>query len=98
MSAPRHLLRRLFEVAVAAADPTVCLARHLPSPPRGRTIVVGAGGQGSRPPKSLSRRWLTDAGPFYAVGEHYDDFTQTSDQEVIMLLDDARSWKREEVR
>jgi putative phosphoribosyl transferase len=35
--------------------------------------------------------------PFYAVGEHYDDFTQTSDQEVITLLDEARSWNREEV-
>jgi putative phosphoribosyl transferase len=30
--------------------------------------------------------------PFYAVGEHYDDFTQTSDREVITLLDEARSW------
>ncbi|HEX2136296.1 MAG TPA: phosphoribosyltransferase [Microvirga sp.] len=28
--------------------------------------------------------------PFYAVGEHYDDFTQTSDREVIRLLDQAR--------
>ena len=34
---------------------------------------------------------------FYAVGEHYDDFTQTSDREVITLLDQARSWNREEV-
>jgi putative phosphoribosyl transferase len=34
---------------------------------------------------------------FYAVGEHYDDFTQTSDREVMMLLDQARSWNREEV-
>src|SRR5215212_2160334 len=25
--------------------------------------------------------------PFYAVGEHYDDFHQTSDREVITLLD-----------
>jgi putative phosphoribosyl transferase len=29
--------------------------------------------------------------PFYAVGEHYDDFTQTSDREVIALLDEART-------
>lgn len=34
---------------------------------------------------------------FYAVGEHYDDFTQTSDQEVIALLDEARTWNKEEV-
>src|SRR5215210_3619947 len=33
--------------------------------------------------------------PFYAVGEHYDDFHQTSDREVTTLLDEARLWHRE---
>jgi len=33
--------------------------------------------------------------PFYAVGEHYDDFSQTSDREVITLLDEAQLWNRE---
>jgi putative phosphoribosyl transferase len=28
--------------------------------------------------------------PFYAVGEHYDDFRQTSDREVTTLLDEAQ--------
>ena len=32
---------------------------------------------------------------FYAVGEHYDDFRQTSDREVTMLLDEAQRWSRE---
>jgi putative phosphoribosyl transferase len=35
--------------------------------------------------------------PFYAVGEHYDDFRQTSDREVTTLLDEARLWNRENV-
>jgi putative phosphoribosyl transferase len=35
--------------------------------------------------------------PFYAVGEHYDDFRQTSDREVITLLDEAQRWNRESV-
>jgi putative phosphoribosyl transferase len=35
--------------------------------------------------------------PFYAVGEHYDDFTQTSDREVVSLLDEAQRWNKEEV-
>jgi putative phosphoribosyl transferase len=35
--------------------------------------------------------------PFYAVGEHYDDFRQTSDREVITLLDEAQRWNREEI-
>jgi glycerate 2-kinase len=39
----RTLLLRMFEAAVAAADPAKVLARHLPEKPRGRCIVVGAG-------------------------------------------------------
>jgi putative phosphoribosyl transferase len=35
--------------------------------------------------------------PFYAVGEHYDDFRQTSDREVTTLLDEAQRWNREDV-
>jgi len=35
--------------------------------------------------------------PFYAVGEHYDDFRQTSDREVTTLLDEAHCWHQEDV-
>jgi putative phosphoribosyl transferase len=35
--------------------------------------------------------------PFYAVGEHYDDFSQTADREVMRLLDEAQRWNREDV-
>jgi putative phosphoribosyl transferase len=30
--------------------------------------------------------------PFYAVGQHYRDFTQTEDREVVDLLSQARGW------
>ncbi|MEF8833871.1 MAG: glycerate kinase [Halofilum sp. (in: g-proteobacteria)] len=40
---PTALLRQLFDHAVAAAQPGRHLVDHLPPPPRGRTIVVGAG-------------------------------------------------------
>lgn len=30
--------------------------------------------------------------PFLAVGPHYRDFTQTEDEQVIRLLEDARQW------
>jgi putative phosphoribosyl transferase len=30
--------------------------------------------------------------PFYAVGQHYRDFSQTEDREVIDLLSRARGW------
>jgi putative phosphoribosyl transferase len=33
--------------------------------------------------------------PFYAVGYHYDDFRQTTDDEVTGLLSQARSWSKE---
>lgn len=39
----RPLLRAMFDAAIAAAQPARCLAAHLPPPPRGRTIVIGAG-------------------------------------------------------
>lgn len=34
--------------------------------------------------------------PFYAVGAHYDDFSQTDDSEVIELLARARQWSPSE--
>jgi putative phosphoribosyl transferase len=34
---------------------------------------------------------------FHAVGAHHDDFTQTSDAEVVALLDEAQTWSREAV-
>lgn len=39
----RAFLTGLFDAAVAAADPLKALAAHLPAPPKGRTVVVGAG-------------------------------------------------------
>jgi len=39
----RALLTALFDAAVAAAAPALCVLPHLPPPPAGRTVVVGAG-------------------------------------------------------
>ena len=33
--------------------------------------------------------------PFYSVSLYYDDFTQTSDAEVVTLLHEAQTWNRE---
>jgi putative phosphoribosyl transferase len=35
---------------------------------------------------------LATPDPFYAVGPHYRDFTQTEDEEVTRLLAEARTW------
>jgi glycerate 2-kinase len=39
----RKLLQDFFEAAIDAALPVHCLPAHLPEPPKGRTIIVGAG-------------------------------------------------------
>lgn len=36
--------------------------------------------------------------PFYAVGMHYRDFTQTGDEEVIRLLAEAKHWEQPGLR
>lgn len=43
MTDARGLLRAMFDAAVAAALPEKSVPRFLPQPPKGRTIVVGAG-------------------------------------------------------
>jgi len=43
MDDPRDILTALFDAAVAAADPEAALASALPDPPKGRTVVIGAG-------------------------------------------------------
>jgi hydroxypyruvate reductase len=40
---PRSFLCALLDAAIAAAQPDAILRRHLPAPPPGRTIVLGAG-------------------------------------------------------
>jgi len=48
MDPRRALLARIFDAAVAAAHPRVCLEPHLPPPPeRGRLVVLAAGKAGA---------------------------------------------------
>lgn len=60
MESERALLRRLFDAAVAAADPARCLPPHLPEPPRGRTIVVGAGKAAAAMARAVEGAWQGD--------------------------------------
>src|SRR5580765_1330295 len=53
----RRLLRKMFDAAVAAAQPDICIAPHLPAPPRGRTIVIGAGKASAAMARAFERRW-----------------------------------------
>lgn len=57
MSDPQSDLRQMFDAAVAAADPRLCLPPHLPSPPVGRTVVVGAGKAAAAMAAALEDHW-----------------------------------------
>ena len=37
------ILRRLYDTAVHSALPAHAMAAHMPQPPKGRTVVIGAG-------------------------------------------------------
>jgi hydroxypyruvate reductase len=54
---PRAFLRGLYDAAVAAALPATCLPAHLPGPPRGRTIVIGAGKAAAAMAQVVEERW-----------------------------------------
>jgi glycerate 2-kinase len=54
---PRTLLRRMFDAAIAAAQPALCLPPHLPQPPKGRTIVIGAGKASAAMARALEDHW-----------------------------------------
>jgi hydroxypyruvate reductase len=54
---PRTLLRRMFDAAIASAQPALCVPPHLPAPPKGRTIVIGAGKASAAMAQALERHW-----------------------------------------
>jgi len=57
ISEPDALLRSLFEAALVAVDPAAGVARHLPPPPKGRTIVVGAGKAAAAMARAVEDNW-----------------------------------------
>src|SRR5215475_6326588 len=57
MSEPRQLLRAMLDAAIAAALPVKCVPPHLPAPPRGRTIVVGAGKASAAMAAAVEAHW-----------------------------------------
>ena len=58
---PRELLNRMFAAAVNAAQPRHCLPPHLPPPPAGRTLVIGAGKASAAMARALEQHWPDDA-------------------------------------
>ena len=53
----RTMLRQVFDAAVAAADPRIVLAGHLPPKPAGRCVVVGCGKSAAVMAAALEDAW-----------------------------------------
>ncbi len=53
----RAFLKYLFAQAIASAQPDLCLPPHLPTPPKGRLIVIGAGKGAAAMAKSVEDHW-----------------------------------------
>lgn len=52
-----RLLRAMFSAAVDSALPLHCVPPHLPSPPTGRTVVVGAGKAAAAMARAVEQHW-----------------------------------------
>ena len=71
-SDPRGFLIALFDTAVAQAVPGAGIAAFLPPPPKGRTLVLGAGKAGGSMAAAVDALWPKDAPMSGLVVTRYD--------------------------
>jgi hydroxypyruvate reductase len=53
----KALLKAMFDAAIAAAQPDKCVPPHLPAPPRGRLVVIGAGKASAAMARAVERHY-----------------------------------------
>jgi len=53
----KALLQSMFAAAIAAAQPSHCIAAHLPATPKGRLIVIGAGKASAEMARAVEQHW-----------------------------------------
>lgn len=78
----RAALRQIFDAAVAAADPRVVLAQHLPERPKGRIVVVGGGKSAAVMAAAVEAAW-PDADLSGVVVTRYEHAVPTKKIRVI---------------
>jgi glycerate 2-kinase len=61
ITSPRDFLVQLYQAAVQRALPLHNTAAYLPKPPKGRTIVLGAGKAGGAMAQAVEAHWPADA-------------------------------------
>jgi len=54
---PGSVLRAMFDAAIAAAQPALCVPPHLPAPPKGRLVVIGAGKASAAMARAVEDHW-----------------------------------------
>jgi glycerate 2-kinase len=54
---PRQLLKAMFDAAIRAASPKLRIPAYLPPPPKGRTVVIGAGKASAAMAKAVEDLW-----------------------------------------
>jgi hydroxypyruvate reductase len=59
-SPARALLLSMLDAAIGAASPALCVPAHLPPPPTGRTLVVGAGKAAAAMAAAVEAHWPAD--------------------------------------
>lgn len=69
---PQQFLLDLYRIAVQRAQPLHSMAQHLPKPPKGRTVVLGAGKAGGSMAQALEALWPQDAPLSGLVVTRYD--------------------------
>lgn len=54
---PRDLLASMFQAAIEAAQPHRCIPEHLPEPPKGRLVIIGAGKASAAMAQAVEQHW-----------------------------------------
>lgn len=89
-------LRRLFDAAVAAADPGKIVPPALPEPPKGRTIVVGAGKASAAMARAVDQAWPAHAPLSGCVVTRYGHGCEAGRIEVVEAahpIPDVSGWR-----
>ena len=81
---PAETLRALFDVAVAVAQPDRRIPGFLPSPPKGKTVVVGAGKSAAAMARAVENAWT---GPL--AGVVVTRYGHSVETQVIEVLEAA---------
>jgi glycerate 2-kinase len=84
LKAQKTLLRQMFDAAIASVQPAVCIPHHLPEPPQGKTLIVGAGKASAEMARVFEATW-----PSPLSGVVVTRYGYAADCERIQILEAA---------